>query len=89
MGGMWDGGIIYSQKILPPKRSNARAVFLIVPLFDCDGAALGRAVHPFLEQGPGVYWTETWPETTHTLFTNSANSNHFYSNGKTAAVMFI
>ena len=45
-----------------------RAVFLIVPLFDCDGAALGRAVHPFLEQGPGVYWTETWPETTYSFY---------------------
>ncbi|NPU96100.1 MAG: hypothetical protein HPY51_02645 [Candidatus Omnitrophica bacterium] len=43
-------------------------VFLIVPLFDRDAVAGGYAVHPLTPNGPGVYWTETWPETSYSFF---------------------
>ncbi|MFB3787650.1 MAG: M14-type cytosolic carboxypeptidase [bacterium] len=43
-------------------------VFLIAPLFDRDAVAAGYAVHPLAKNGPGVYWTETWPESTYSFF---------------------
>lgn len=43
-------------------------VFLIIPLFDRDAVAAGDAVHPLTRNGPAVYWTETWPESTYSFF---------------------
>jgi hypothetical protein len=39
-----------------------RAEFLLVPLFDRDGVALGHALHPLPALGESVFWTETWTE---------------------------
>ncbi|MBI1389243.1 MAG: hypothetical protein GC154_12425 [bacterium] len=39
-----------------------RARFIIAPLFDAGGVAMGAAVHPFAPEPEGVYWTETWQE---------------------------
>ncbi|MEW6236934.1 MAG: M14 family zinc carboxypeptidase [Candidatus Omnitrophota bacterium] len=45
-----------------------RTIFMIFPIFDVDGVAMGRAVHPMIHGGDGVFWTETWPETSYSFY---------------------
>ncbi len=45
-----------------------RCFFLLIPIFDRDGVALGRAIHPLSRDEGDVYWTETWPETTYSFY---------------------
>ncbi|RJP32617.1 MAG: hypothetical protein C4527_05700 [Candidatus Omnitrophota bacterium] len=45
-----------------------RCLFLVIPIFDRDGVALGRAVHPLSRERGEVYWTETWPEKEYSFY---------------------
>jgi len=45
-----------------------RYSFLILPIFDPDGVALGCALHPLPNEKENVFWTETWPESVYSFY---------------------
>lgn len=45
-----------------------RLIVYVIPIFDCNGVALGNAIHPVFADGANVYWTETWPETSYSFY---------------------
>ncbi len=70
-GGSWVGlgAIRYLLSDNPVASAiKRRSQIIIIPIFDRDGVALGRAVHPLSKEEGNVYWTETWPEKTFSFY---------------------
>ena len=45
-----------------------RTLFILIPIFDRDGVALGNAIHPLPAIGRSIFWTETWTEAQYSFF---------------------